>query len=95
VLAELPGVLECLVVGVPDDEWGQRVVALVVGREGHTPAPDDLRQTVAARLGPAAVPRTSHLVRALPRTALGKPDRAAAARLAASLDAGADTDRRG
>jgi o-succinylbenzoate---CoA ligase len=78
VLSELPGVRECLVVGIPDVEWGQRVVALVVGRCEL----EALRRKVSDRLGAAAAPRELVIVEALPQKALGKPDRAAAARLA-------------
>lgn len=78
VLAEVPGVRECLVVGVPDLEWGQRVVALVVG-EAHLQV---LRDKATERLGAAAAPRAVVAVDDLPRKALGKPDRAAAAALA-------------
>ncbi len=84
VIAELDGVRECLVVGVPDAEWGQRVVALVVG---DLPA-DSVRYSVSSRLGAAAAPREVLRVDVLPRRALGKPDRRAATELAASLLAG-------
>lgn len=78
VLAEVPGVRECLVVGVPDAEWGQRVVALVVGD-----APlEALRDKATSRLGRAAAPRAVVVVDVLPHKALGKPDRMAAQRLA-------------
>lgn len=82
VVAELDGVLECLVVGVPDAEWGQRVVVLAVGRS--LPSLETLRRRVSDRLGDAAAPRELIGVPDLPRKALGKPDRAAAARLAAA-----------
>lgn len=67
------GVLDAGVVGVPDPEWGQRVVALVVPAD-----PDDpptltaLRDHVGATLGRRASPRDLHLVGTLPRTSLGK-----------------------
>ncbi|MGN6612750.1 MAG: o-succinylbenzoate--CoA ligase [Angustibacter sp.] len=78
VLAEVPGVRECLVVGVPDVEWGQRVVAVVVGD-----APlDALRARATKHLGATAAPRAVVSVDVLPHKALGKPDRAAAAHLA-------------
>lgn len=68
-----PGVADVGVVGVPDPEWGQRVVALVVPAD-----PDDpptlaaLRDHVGATLGRHAAPRALHLVDTLPRTTLGK-----------------------
>jgi o-succinylbenzoate---CoA ligase len=72
-LTELPGVREAAVVGVPDPEWGSRVVATVVG----TATLAEARAHVTARLGPAAAPRELHLAAALPLLPSGKLDRAA------------------
>jgi o-succinylbenzoate---CoA ligase len=80
VLRQLPGVDDCLVVGVPDDQWGRRVEVLVVGAP---PSLDSLRDQVSTRLGRAAAPRAAHVVDTLPTLGVGKPDRAQAARLAA------------
>ncbi|WP_019136250.1 o-succinylbenzoate--CoA ligase [Cellulomonas massiliensis] len=82
VLASVPGVTESCVVGVPDDEWGQAVVAVVVPGAAE-PDEDALRAAVRERLGRAAVPRRVVLVDALPLRPSGKVDRTAAARLAA------------
>jgi o-succinylbenzoate---CoA ligase len=85
VIDELDGVAECLVVGIPDEQWGQRIVALVVPRDTGRPGPSvhGVRHAVKARLGRAAAPHDVLLVDALPASALGKPDRRAAATLAA------------
>ena len=79
VLTAQPGVRAACVVGLPDPEWGAIVGAAVVV-EG-TPALDELRAAVRAALGRAAVPRVLHTVDALPLRGIGKPDRAAVARL--------------
>ncbi len=68
-----PGVHEACAVGVPDPEWGARVVAAVVGDDLD---PDALRAAVAGELGRAA-PRAVTVLAALPVTGIGKPDRAA------------------
>jgi o-succinylbenzoate---CoA ligase len=68
------------VVGVPDDEWGQRVVAVVVAAPAPTLA--ELRSWVADRVGRAAAPRDVALVERIPLLSSGKPDRQAVARLA-------------
>src|SRR4051794_21012777 len=67
------GVREACAVGLPDPEWGARVVAAVVG-DGLDP--DALRAAVAPGLGRAA-PRAVAVLDALPLRGIGKPDRAA------------------
>lgn len=83
LLVTLPAVREACVVGVPDEEWGQAVVAvLVVGPSGPPPLAE-VRALVTAHLGAAAAPRRLVVVPALPTRGPGKPDRRAAAALAA------------
>ncbi|HUD16675.1 MAG TPA: AMP-binding protein [Acidimicrobiales bacterium] len=68
VLADAPGVLEAAVFGLPDETWGERVCAAVVGPVDETA----LRHHVAARLAPYKRPKTYFRVDELPRTATGK-----------------------
>lgn len=87
----LGGVAECAVVGVPDTEWGELVVAVVVRRTaGDVPAsPADLPELLAvaratvADLSPAHAPRALVAVDRLPLRGPGKVDRRAVAELAA------------
>ncbi|WP_433801941.1 o-succinylbenzoate--CoA ligase [Actinomycetospora sp. CA-084318] len=72
-LLTVPGVREACVVGVPDAEWGARVVAVVTGTGLE---PDAVRGAVADRLGRAA-PRAVRVLDELPLRGIGKPDRAA------------------
>jgi O-succinylbenzoic acid--CoA ligase len=84
-LLRMPGVAEAVVVGVEDPQWGQRVVAALVPVAGAaTPTTAEVRAHVAAALGPYAAPRQVLVLDALPLAGVGKPDRAAVARLAAA-----------
>ena len=65
------------VIGVPDDEWGERVAAVVVS--DRTAAA--LTAWARAHLEPHQRPRTWKLVDRLPRTDAGKPDRGALVKL--------------
>ncbi len=73
-----PGVAAAAVAGVPDEEWGEAVVAAVVAGPGVTVA--DLRASAAARLSPPQRPKRYRLVAELPLLQNGKVDRPAVAR---------------
>ncbi|MBI3982942.1 MAG: AMP-binding protein [Gemmatimonadetes bacterium] len=83
VLREHPDVAECAVVGVPDDEWGERVCAAVVQREARAASPESLRDFVRDRLAPYKVPSRVIVVGELPRNAMGKVTKAEVVRLLA------------
>lgn len=75
VLLEHPGVAEVAVLGVPDEDLGERIVAFVVPR-GAPPAPDALIDLVAKALAAHKRPREIHFIDALPRNAMGKVQKA-------------------
>lgn len=68
VLLGYPGVAEVAVVGVPDDDLGQRIVAFVVG----SVVADEVIDFVAQQLSVHKRPREVRVVDALPRNAMGK-----------------------
>ena len=69
-----PAVYDAVVVGVPDERWGQRVVAVVQPRDGVTPTLDDLQEHCRTRLAGFKLPRELHLVELVQRSPSGKPD---------------------
>jgi malonyl-CoA/methylmalonyl-CoA synthetase len=80
VLRTHPAIAECAVVGIPDDEWGERVSAAVELRPTTALALADLQAWAKTQLAPYKVPRALQAVKALPRNAMGKvvkPDVAA------------------
>jgi O-succinylbenzoic acid--CoA ligase len=72
-----PSVAEVAVAGTPDPEWGQRVVAWIVPADpAALPVLDELRRLVGETVAPFAAPRQVVLVDRLPRTSIGKVQRA-------------------
>lgn len=75
VLREHPGVKDCAVVGLPDEEWGQSIAAAVVkqsGASGEGLDADQLSAHVAEFLAPYKLPRQWRFLPDLPRNAMGK-----------------------
>ncbi len=67
-----PEVEECVVVGLPDKEWGERVAAFIVPRSGHSVIPEELKSYLKSRLSPFKVPKDYVAVRELPKSPTGK-----------------------
>ncbi|HEX2051097.1 MAG TPA: AMP-binding protein [Actinomycetota bacterium] len=78
LLEEHPGVRAAAVVGRPDPEWGQRVVAVVVPSGARPPSLDDLRTFVRIRAARHEAPRELVVVDELPLLPSGKVDAARA-----------------
>jgi fatty-acyl-CoA synthase len=81
IILRVPGVAEVAVVGMPDDRWGERPVALVVVKpQTGAPTEDAIRRhvaDVAARgtISKYAVPDRVYFVDAIPKTSVGKLDK--------------------
>ena len=67
-----PDIDDLAVVGIADDEWGERLCAAIVTKAGATLDADSLRSWGKAQLAPAKVPTRYLFVEALPRNAMGK-----------------------
>jgi malonyl-CoA/methylmalonyl-CoA synthetase len=72
ILRTHPAIAECAVVGVHDEDWGERVSAAVELRSGASLSLDELQQWAKVQLAPYKLPRALQAVPALPRNAMGK-----------------------
>ncbi|MEP7215402.1 MAG: o-succinylbenzoate--CoA ligase, partial [Anaerolineaceae bacterium] len=67
-----PAILECAVIGVPSEKWGETPKALVVLREGVTATEQEILEFSRQHLAHFRCPTSVDFVDSLPRTATGK-----------------------
>jgi acyl-CoA synthetase (AMP-forming)/AMP-acid ligase II len=72
VINGIAGVLECAVIGIPDDKWGEAVTAVVQPREGADLTADTIIAQCRENLGPVKTPKRVEFVERLPRSTVGK-----------------------
>ena len=80
VISTHPAVGQVMVIGVPDEKWGEAVKAVVVLQPGHEPSDElthELQQRVKDAKGSQQAPKSIDYVDALPVTPVGKPDKKA------------------
>jgi fatty-acyl-CoA synthase len=65
-------VQDCAVVGLPDDKWGERIVAVVQPRAGHSVDPAALAAFVKQQIGSVKTPKQIEIWDDLPRSKVGK-----------------------
>jgi fatty-acyl-CoA synthase len=70
-----PAVLEACVVGVPDDRWGERPLATVVVRDGHSVSAQELRDFLGSSMARWQLPERWAFIEAVPKTSVGKFDK--------------------
>lgn len=76
-VTELPGILECAAIGIPDDKWGEAVTALVVVDAANAPDAAAIIAHCKAQLGSVKAPKHVFFKDSLPRTPVGKFDKKA------------------
>ena len=72
VLLKHPQVAECSVIGAPDPDWGEVVVAYLVGREGQRPAERELDELCLSEIARFKRPKAYRFLDALPKNNYGK-----------------------
>ena len=71
-LYAMPQIQECAVVGMPDKEWGEKVVAFIVPKVEGTFSTGDVKSFLKSRLSSFKVPKEYVVVKDMPRSAAGK-----------------------
>lgn len=69
-LRQYPGILDAAVIGVPDEEWGELIVAVLVVE--FDLESNDINQWLREQMPAYKTPRTYHFIEELPRNAMGK-----------------------
>ncbi|HMV71385.1 MAG TPA: acyl-CoA synthetase [Pseudomonadales bacterium] len=69
-----PDVFDALVVGTPDERWGQKVTAVVSVRDGRRPTLEELQNAARVHIAGYKLPRELHVIDEIPRQPSGKPN---------------------
>ena len=67
--------LECAVIGIPDEKWGESVKAIVVLKAGQSMTEEQLIEAVKSKLGGVKTPKSVEFWDEIPKTAVGKTDK--------------------
>ena len=72
LLYSRPEVEECAVIGLPDKEWGERVLALITPKPGRTLDTKELKSYLKSQLSPFKVPKEFRIIEEFPKSPAGK-----------------------
>lgn len=84
-LASHPDIGEAAVVGVPDDHWGEKVVAFIVA-SGKKPEETELKSFCSRKLASYKIPKQFFFIDELPKTDVGKIDKKKLQKIGISLN---------
>lgn len=73
-LVQHPMIKECVVIGIPDQEFGQRLKAVVVTKEPNQLTPEQVLQWLNHRVSRHQMPKKIQFIDQIPLTTVGKPD---------------------
>lgn len=74
-MAQLPSIKEAVVIGLPDEEWGQKVTAVITLENGKTPQLSEIKDQLKNKLTDFKIPKELKVVDAFPKTETGKVKR--------------------
>ena len=86
-----PDVFDAIVVGAPDERWGQRVAAIIQPRAVRHPTLEEIQAHCRDAIAGYTVPRQLHVVEVIERSPSGKPDYRWAAEIAAEVPEESDS----
>lgn len=72
VIYEIPAVLDCVVVGVPHEKWGEAITAIIQVKPGHAMTQEEVIELCRRRLGGVKAPKSVEFWSDLPRSPVGK-----------------------
>ena len=73
----MPEVLECAVIGIPDEKWGESIMAVLVLNPGETLDADAVMVRCREKLGSVKAPKSIEFWDEIPKTGVGKTDKKA------------------
>ena len=74
-MQRLSSIKEAVVIGIPDEEWGQKVTAVVTLKNGKTPQLQEIREALKETLTDFKIPKELKIVKDFPKTTTGKVKR--------------------